>query len=127
VIVGIGTDICQLSRIEKLLQSTKRDHFLRKTFTDEEITALPPERKEVSYCAGRWAAKEAVAKCLGTGFGTQCRWLDINVQKLQSGAPQVSLSGVTAETAEKLGIGSIHVSISHEKEYAVAFVVAETK
>ena len=125
MIIGIGTDICQLSRIEKLLKSTKRQHFLKKTLTQEEIDNIPPARREVSYCAGRWAAKEAVAKALGCGFGAKCRWLDITIRKMDSGAPEVVLSELTAQTAKDLGIGKIHVSISHEKEYAVAFVVAE--
>ena len=125
MIIGIGTDICQLSRIEKLLNSSKREHFLEKTFTREEIDNMPPQKKEVSYFAGRWAAKEAVAKALGSGFGAQCRWLDITIRKMASGAPEIVLSEVTEQSAKDLGIEKFHISISHEKEYAVAFAVAE--
>jgi len=126
MIVGIGTDICQLSRIEKLLKSSKREAFLKKTFTNEEVEALPSINREVSYFAGRWAAKEAVAKSLGTGFGAHCRWLDITIRKNDKGAPQVILKDLTKETAESMNIERIHVSISHEKDYATAFCVAES-
>jgi holo-[acyl-carrier protein] synthase len=126
MIIGVGTDICRLIRIEQLLKGSKKDHFLSKTYTEEEIENLPKGKNDVSYCAGRWAAKEAISKCLGTGFGAKCRWLDINIRKLPSGAPEVHLSGTTKETADKLGIKNFHLSISHEKEYAIAFAVAES-
>lgn len=127
MIVGVGTDICRLIRIEQLLTGSKREHFLKKTYTAEEIEKLPKGRTDVSYCAGRWAAKEAISKCLGTGFGSKCRWLDITIRKLESGAPEVHLEKVTAQTAKDMGIAKFHLSISHEKEYAVAFAVAETE
>ena len=127
MIVGIGTDICKLERIENLLQSDKKDAFLKRSFTVEEIEYLPSEKRALSYYAGRWAAKEAVAKCLGTGFGKDCRWLDITIRRKESGAPEVILSDTTAKTAEKLGITNIHLSISHEKDYAVAFATAEKR
>ena len=125
MIVGIGTDICQLDRISKLLSPGKREAFLKRTFTEDEIQNLPSEKREISYYAGRWAAKEAIAKCFGTGFGEHCRWLDISIMRNEQGAPYVELSGKTAETAENLKISRIHISISHEKEYAVAFATAE--
>lgn len=125
MIVGVGTDICCLERIEKLLSGSKKEVFLKRTFTEEEIASLPSEQRQVSYYAGRWAAKEAVAKCLGTGFGEHCRWLDITIQKQDSGAPLVQLRNKTAATAREMNIHNIHVSISHEKKYAVAVAVAE--
>ena len=125
MIIGVGTDICRLIRIQHLLESDKKEHFLKKTYTELEVANIPKGRNNVAYCAGRWAAKEAISKCLGTGFGAKCRWLDICIKKLESGAPEVQLSGTTAETAESLGIKKFHLSISHEKEYAVAFAVAE--
>ena len=127
MIVGIGTDICQLDRIKKLLSGDKKEAFLKRSFTQKEIDNLPSEKREVSYYAGRWAAKEAVAKCFGTGFGEHCRWLDIDILRNEKGAPFVSLSGKTAETATSMNIDVIHVSISHEKEYAVAFATAEQR
>lgn len=127
MIVGIGTDICKLDRIQKLLESDKKEAFIKRTYTEEEVKALPSEKRALSYYAGRWAAKEAVAKCFGTGFGEHCRWLDINISKNESGAPAVTLSGITAQTAKKMNIDVIHISISHEKDYAVAFATAEKR
>lgn len=127
MIIGIGTDICRLNRIENLLTGDKKDAFIKRTFTQHEIDSLPSEKRQVSYYAGRWAAKEAIAKCFGTGFGEHCRWLDITIVRHENGAPSVVLTGKTAETAQKMSINHIHVSISHEKDYAVAFAVAEKR
>jgi holo-[acyl-carrier protein] synthase len=126
MIVGIGTDICDLSRIQKLLESDKKEAFLARSFTESEISLAPKGKQINAFYAGRWAAKESVAKALGTGFGAQCRWQDISIGRADSGAPFVELQDITAETATKLGISRIHLSISHEKSYAVAFVVAES-
>ncbi len=125
MIVGIGIDICKLERIKNLLNSDKKEAFIKRTYTTEEIENLPSEKRELSYYSGRWAAKEAIAKCFGTGFGEHCRWLDITISRNENGAPTVTLSGKTAKTAEKMNIDVIHISISHEKDYAIAFATAE--
>jgi holo-[acyl-carrier protein] synthase len=125
MIGGVGTDICALDRIEKLLSGSKRQHFLDRTFTDEELDLAPPSKAEIAFYAGRWAAKEALAKALGTGFGEFCRWQEISIARKESGAPELKLSGVTAQTADSLGLTNFHLSISHEKTHAVAFVIAE--
>ena len=78
-----------------------------------------------AFYAGRWAAKEAVAKALGTGFGPKCSWTDIDISNDSQGRPIVTLSGVTAETARELGIDTWHISISHDREYACANAIAE--
>ena len=127
MIFGIGTDICDLSRIQKMLDGDKAEAFITRSFTDVENAMAPQGKQRIAYYGGRWAAKEAVAKALGTGFGAKCRWLDINIARLDSGAPSVELSGIAAKTAKEAGITKIHLSISHEKNYAVAFVTAEGK
>lgn len=125
MIGGVGTDICALERIEKLLSGLKRQHFLDRTFTDRELDLAPNSKAEIAFYAGRWAAKEALAKALGTGFGEFCRWQEICIDRKDSGAPEVKLSGVTAQTADSLGLTNFHLSISHEKSHAIAFVIAE--
>ncbi len=125
MIAGIGTDICALDRIEKLLKSDKRQLFLNKTFLPQEQDLAPGPKAETAFYAGRWAAKEALAKALGTGFGAQCGWLDICVLRKESGAPYLELSGSASKTADSLGFTNIQVSISHEKSHALAFVLAE--
>ena len=125
MIIGIGTDICALERIEKMLSGSKRELFLNKTYTPAEITAAPGAKAEVAYFAGRWAAKEAVAKALGTGFGAQCSWLDLEILRLPSGAPQLKLTGKASLSSDDLGVTNWQLSISHERSHAVAFVIAE--
>ena len=125
MIGGVRTDICALDRIGKLLKSDKRELFLKKTFLPEEQQLAPGEKAEAAFYAGRWAAKEALAKALGTGFGAQCGWLDICVLRKESGAPYLELSGSASKTADTLGFTNIHLSISHEKSHALAFVIAE--
>ena len=125
MIAGIGTDICALERIERMLSGSKSQLFLEKSFTAAEIAAAPGPRAEAAYFAGRWAAKEAVAKALGTGFGASCSWLDLEILRLPSGAPELKITGLAAETAEALGVTDWHLTISHERSHAVAFVIAE--
>ena len=125
MIFGIGTDICDLERIQKMLDSDKAEAFITRSFTEAENAMAPKGKQRTAYYGGRWAAKEAVAKALGTGFGAKCRWLDINIARLDSGAPSAELSGIAADTAKEVGITKIHISISHEKSYAVAFATAE--
>ena len=78
------------------------------------------------FIAGRWAAKEAFSKALGTGMCAECAFVEIEVLSDERGKPFVKLYAATAETAKRLGITRIHVSISHERELATAFVVLET-
>ena len=84
----------------------------------------PKDPKE--FIAGRWAAKEAFSKALGTGMCAECAFVEIEVLSDERGKPFVKLYAATAETAKRLGITRIHVSISHERELATAFVVLET-
>ena len=123
-IVGIGTDIVEIARLESAIDR-HGESFLRQYLTEEELVLLPelPQRRR-EFLAGRWAAKEAVAKALGCGFGAQCAWQDIRVLRGEQGAPYVELTGATAKTAKALGVCGWHLSISHEKVYAVAFAIA---
>ncbi len=121
MIVGIGTDLAECARIERLFK-LHGEHFQRRVLTHEECA----ECDGISYLAGRWCAKEALAKALGTGIGAQCAFEDICVLRdSASGRPVMTLSGNAKRTAEKLGVKRIHLSISHEKHYAVATVILE--
>lgn len=125
MIIGIGTDICALDRIRKMLENDKRELFLKRTYTQKEIELAPKGVGEAAYFGGRWAAKEAVAKALGTGFGRDCGWLDLEILRNERGAPVLELSGKAIQRAQDLDITSWHLSISHEKLYAVAFATAQ--
>lgn len=120
MIVGIGTDIVEIDRLSSAL-----GRLSERVFTAAELNRAATTVHRLEYLAGRWAAKEALAKALGCGFGSKCSWLDIEITNDPAGKPQMILSGVTRATFEALGGRKVHLSISHEKNYATAMVVLE--
>jgi len=122
-IVGHGVDVQDIRRVEKRLADPNRD-WLDGTFTEAEQAGADPYPNSVNYYAGRYAAKEAVAKALGTGFTDEVCWLDVEVRRKPTGAPEVHLSGGAAEVAKSLGVTALLVSFSHSGDYAVASVIA---
>ena len=123
MILGVGVDVIEVERIRETL-ARHGERFLQRVFTAEEL-ALAPAADPAPFFAGRWAAKEAVSKCLGTGIGVHCGWTDICVLREPGGRPVIELRGKGAETAAALGIRVIHVSISHLKHLGCASAVAE--
>jgi holo-[acyl-carrier protein] synthase len=111
----LGIDIIKVDRIANTIQRFG-DRFARRVLTDRERRYV---RNRPENFAGRWAAKEAVSKVLGLGV-RGVGWTEIEIERLPTGQPSVSLSGRAAQRAEQLGMGRIAVSISHEAEYAVA-------
>lgn len=125
MIVGTGVDIVKVQRIELSLDRWG-DNFASKILTDEEMDKYHNRKSgRAGYLARQFAAKEAVSKALGTGMGAGIHFSQIAVGRLSTGAPVISLSGHAKERSEKLGIVYWHISISDEKEFAVAFAVAE--
>lgn len=119
MIKGIGIDIVEIKRIEKALKTTP---LLERFFTKAEALELTGKLIHV-HAAGKFAAKEAVVKALGTGF-SGFKWTDVEIIKAPSGKPSVKLKGRALDTARKKGIDKIHVSISHSREYAAAQAIA---
>jgi holo-[acyl-carrier protein] synthase len=122
MIVGIGVDIVEIRRISEAIH--RNNKFLEKVFTELEIIYLKDRRLQPQYAAGRFAAKEAVAKALGTGFrgfGLQ----DIEIDRTELGKPCVNLRGKAKEIAESFGAYKLHLSISHSEDNAVAYAVLE--
>lgn len=115
-ILGLGTDICQISRIEKLL-GTKGESFVKRLLTENEIAAAVSI--STAFVAKRYAAKEAVAKALGTGIGEKLSFQDFEIIRNGNEKPTVNM---LKEEYKKL---TFHLSISDEKEYAVATVIVE--
>ena len=111
----IGIDIIEIERIERSIEK-HGDHFLKKLFTDNELAADMP----LQSIAGRFAAKEAIAKALGTGFGEDLAWHDIEITSDDKGAPKVSLN---KKAAERFNNPQLHISISHCKTYATAIAI----
>ena len=124
MILGIGTDIVSIARLRRALERGGA-HFRDHAFTPEESAAALRMHDALPRFAGRWAAKEALAKALGTGCGEHCSWEEISITNCDNGKPEMRLSGKTLTTFEKLGGKRLHLSISHEEEYACATVVIE--
>ena len=124
MIIGIGVDVAEPPRISGIIER-HGERFLERTFTEGEIAYCRGRKRAVEHYAGRWAAKEAVAKALGTGFDRDVGWKDIEVVKEDSGAVSVVLHDRARSTAQRLGVRSIHLSISHTENFAAAMVVLE--
>lgn len=124
MIFGIGTDIVELERISKVVER-HGGRFTGYILTDSEAEEAERRGDKIQFIAGRWAAKEAVAKALGCGLGGNCAWRDIEIIGNPSGAPHVTLSGAGAETMKRHRIARLFVSISHERGHAIAMAVAE--
>lgn len=124
MISGLGTDVVAIDRIRKMLER-HGENILNRIYTEAEQAEAAARNHPAEYYAGRWCAKEALSKALKCGIGEDCSWLDISVLNDASGAPSLELSGAARNTAERLGCRRIHVSISHEREYAAATVIIE--
>lgn len=124
MIYGIGIDIIEINRIEKVV--SRQPLFLSKNFTSEELEYFTRKKNNYESIAGYFAAKEAVSKALGTGFNI-FRLKDIEILKDELNRPYVVLHERGKEFAEEKGIKEISLSISHSKEYAVANAIAILK
>ncbi|MBD5647265.1 MAG: holo-[acyl-carrier-protein] synthase [Desulfovibrio sp.] len=123
MIVGLGIDMTELERIRNVHARFGR-RFLEKFLGPGELATLPQEPR-ISFLAGRFAAKEAAAKALGTGFSGGIGPCQMEVAPSPEGAPGLVFHGAAAERAASLGARSVHLSISHERSHAVAVVVLE--
>jgi holo-[acyl-carrier protein] synthase len=130
VILGIGSDLCDIRRIEKTL-ARHSDRFTERLFTDVERKRAESRAGAAATYAKRFAAKEACAKALGTGIKRGVFWRDMGVVNQRSGQPTMHLTGGAAERlAEMLPSGHeavIHLSITDDFPYAQAFVVIEAR
>ena len=118
-----GIDLVDFPRIEKMVNNHK-ERFLKRIFTEKEQQYAEKNKNTIEKLAGRFAAKEAVLKLLGTGWRGKIAWTDIEVTNDPAGQPLVSLSGEVKNIAEKLGIRDIAVSITHTANFAIASAVA---
>ena len=121
MIYGIGVDQVNLNRIRKLLNKS-RSKFEKRCFTQNEIIYANRFNDPAKRLGARFAAKEAVMKSLGKGW-RQLSWKDIEISG--GGKPEVHLYGKAKELAKKLNIYTIHVSLSHEEDKAIAFTISE--
>jgi holo-[acyl-carrier protein] synthase len=122
-ILGIGTDIVECPRIGKMIEQYG-ELFLRRIYTAREIRYCQARKHAIEHFAGRWAAKEAILKALGTGWSRGIAWTDIEIRPGETGQPQVMVCGVAKEVARERGIADILISISHCRTYATAYAMA---
>lgn len=123
MIVGLGTDIIEIVRIGRMVER-HGEVFLNRVFTEGEIRYCQRRKECYQHYAGRWAAKEAVMKTLGTGWVKGVRWRDIEVEVEKSGKPNIRMHGGAKEYAESLEIDDILITISHCRAYATATAIA---
>ncbi len=126
MIVGLGTDIIEIVRIGRMVER-HGEVFLNRVFTEGEIRYCQRRKECYQHYAGRWAAKEAVMKTLGTGWIRGVRWRDIEVEVEKSGKPTIRMHGGAKEYAEKLEIEEILITISHCRANATATAIAVRK
>ena len=124
-VVGIGTDILDLSRLENMSNEV-RARLARRVLTEKEFEKYQSLKFPIPYLAKRWAGKEAAAKALGTGIANGLSFQHIEILSLDSGQPVLNFTEQGLVLANKLGASSWHISLSDEVTYAVAFVVLST-
>jgi holo-[acyl-carrier protein] synthase len=125
MIVGLGVDITEVNRIEATIKR-RGMAFLRRIYTPSEIAYCERHRNRAERFAGRFAAKEAAMKALGTGWAQGVRWVDIEVVREPSGKPTLKLSGASLAIAARLGVKHIALSITHTGNTALAQVIFES-
>ncbi len=118
--IGIGTDIVKVSRIEEVVQR-QGERFVSRILTAAEMDEYAASKQAIRLLAKRFAAKEAIVKALGTGIGNGVGWQHICIEHDELGRPLVVLSGGAAERAESLGATGVLLSLADEDEYIVAF------
>jgi len=124
MILGIGTDLCEIKRIEQALERWG-ERFARRILVESELAVFRRRKKSAAYLAKRFAAKEAFSKALGTGIHFPVNWHNVWVVNDRSGKPLLEFSRPLAELLERRGIEKVHVSLTDEIGMACAFVIAE--
>ena len=125
-IIGIGTDITECLRIARMIER-HGELFIDRVYTPEEIRYCQSRKQSTQHYAGRWAAKEAILKALGTGWRKGISWRDMEVRNEPGGRPIVAVRGGAKDVVEQLGIADIFVTISHCRSHATATAIAVGK
>lgn len=121
-VVSVGTDLIECERIARLLDR-HHDSFMQRVLTAGEQAYVAGKAKPIPHIAGRFAAKEAILKALGTGWRGQIAWTDIDIVNDANGQPHVTLSGHTAALARQRGIAKFLLSITHTEHHAAATAI----
>ncbi len=124
MILGVGTDIVEIARIARSIER-RGERFTKRIYTETESAYCSRFKRAAEHYAGRWAAKEAASKALGTGIFGSIRFRDIEITNDERGKPLLEFSGGAAELASGMGATRLHVSIAHSDSHATAVVVIE--
>jgi holo-[acyl-carrier protein] synthase len=124
LIVGLGVDIAEVGRIKAAIER-HGEVFLRRVYTAREREYCERFKNKFERYAGRFAAKEAAMKALGTGWARGVRWVDVEVVRQKGGRPTMALAGEAGKVAEGLGVKNIALSITHTESQAFAQVIFE--
>ena len=124
MIVGLGLDIAEIDRIEAAI-ARHGASILERLYTPSEVAYCESHRNKFERYAGRFAAKEAGMKALGTGWRHGIRWRDFEVVRQVSGRPTLRLAGVALQIADRMGVKNISLSITHSGNLALAEVIFE--
>ena len=124
MIVGTGVDIAEVLRIRESIERFG-ERFLHRVFTDGEIKYCERKASRFESYAARFAAKEAAFKALGTGWAAGVKWVDVEVERLPSGKPELHLHGEALVRATSMGATRFHVSLTHDQLVSCAVVVLE--
>ena len=124
MIVGLGVDIAEVERIKAAIER-HGEIFLRRVYTAREREYCERFKNKFERYAGRFAAKEAAMKALGTGWARGVRWVDVEVVRQKGGRPTMALAGEAGKVAERLGVKNIALSITHTETQALAQVIFE--
>jgi len=122
-IIGIGTDITECLRIARMIER-HGELFINRVYTPTEIRYCQSRKQATQHFTGRWAAKEAILKSLGTGWVRGISWRDVEVRNEPGGKPVVGIRGGAQEVVERLGITEILITISHCHTHATAYAIA---
>jgi holo-[acyl-carrier protein] synthase len=125
LIIGMGVDLAEVERVRVAIER-RGERILRRLFTSRERAYCAHSRNEYERYAGRFAAKEAAMKALGTGWRRGTRWVDLEVVREPGGRPTMLLHGQAKKTAHQLGVKRIAVSITHTETLAFAQVIFES-
>lgn len=124
MIVGLGVDIAEVARVKAAIER-HGETFLRRVYTPKEREYCERFKNKYERYAGRFAAKEAAMKALGTGWSRGVRWVDVEVVREKGGRPTIKLAGEASNVAERMGVKNIALSITHTADQAFAQVIFE--
>ena len=124
MIIGIGTDLCEIGRVQRAL-NRHGERFARKILIGSELDRFRQHRKPAAYLAKRFAAKEAFSKAMGTGIHFPVNWHNVSVENGRSGRPMLRFSAPLEALLRSRGVTAAHLSLTDEVGMACAFVVLE--